>query len=508
VGPILLKVYNSYVKFKKALTPVIDYKNKFNEAFDNVKHAYDIKLRTYNSEIAKKEKEITEKKVELFEVDTQIEHYEFELNHSITKRAFNNFINKKTKDENYEKHLGVISIIRKDFETLSALFEEITIPTKINEEERKKLEERKKVSDEFRGYFIKPLDRIILYIDDLDRCSDEKVLEVIQAVHLLMAFPLFNVVVGVDKRCVNNALIYKNLVQYSQFASLDEIKKTGIHVILPGEYLEKIFQIPFQLSEAKNDDIKGMVDKFLEGQFEIKPVIQITRDTKFNIEPTVEDIQKSTEYNLKLQEEFTEIVETTSEDLSVSNEHKREDVETNESVKKQNLIKATDLKLKKEEKELLREMIWLVGKTPRTIKRFLNIYRIVRAHQSLIINAQQQKQEFLAIMFILAINIGEKKKFAQVLMDCILENKEKRLIDVFDCQELKKTYKKDYEEFAKIRTDIAAINLTAELLQIESQYFHEHIKLVGRFSFGSVEYNGESEDDKEQPQKSKENINA
>ena len=36
----------------------------------------------------------------------------------------------------------------------------------------------------------KKLERIILYIDDLDRCSDDKVMEVLEAVHLLMAFPV------------------------------------------------------------------------------------------------------------------------------------------------------------------------------------------------------------------------------------------------------------------------------------------------------------------------------
>ncbi len=40
------------------------------------------------------------------------------------------------------------------------------------------------------------IDRIVLYIDDLDRCPEVKVVEVLQAVHLLLAYPLFVVVVG------------------------------------------------------------------------------------------------------------------------------------------------------------------------------------------------------------------------------------------------------------------------------------------------------------------------
>ncbi len=41
-------------------------------------------------------------------------------------------------------------------------------------------------------------ERIVIYIDDLDRCSETKVYEVLQAIHLLLAFDLFVVVVGVD----------------------------------------------------------------------------------------------------------------------------------------------------------------------------------------------------------------------------------------------------------------------------------------------------------------------
>jgi hypothetical protein len=42
------------------------------------------------------------------------------------------------------------------------------------------------------------IDRIVLYVDDLDRCAPRRVVEVLQAVHLLLAFPIFVVVVAVD----------------------------------------------------------------------------------------------------------------------------------------------------------------------------------------------------------------------------------------------------------------------------------------------------------------------
>ncbi|NVZ67503.1 hypothetical protein HX867_35930, partial [Pseudomonas gingeri] len=49
--------------------------------------------------------------------------------------------------------------------------------------------------------------RIVIYIDDLDRCPPEKVVDVLQAVHLLLTFPIFVVMVAVDVRWVSNALL-------------------------------------------------------------------------------------------------------------------------------------------------------------------------------------------------------------------------------------------------------------------------------------------------------------
>jgi hypothetical protein len=71
-----------------------------------------------------------------------------------------------------------------------------------------------------------PLERIVLYIDDLDRCEPKKVVDVLAAVHLLLALPLFVVVVAVDPRWLHKCL--------------EEAR-------LSPEYLDKVFQIVFAL---------------------------------------------------------------------------------------------------------------------------------------------------------------------------------------------------------------------------------------------------------------------
>ncbi|MEJ0017261.1 MAG: P-loop NTPase fold protein [Acetobacteraceae bacterium] len=94
-------------------------------------------------------------------------------------------------------------------------------------------------------------DRIVLYIDDLDRCTEQQVYAVLQAIHLLLAFDLFVVVVGVDQGWVQNALA-------RQFAPeggpAEDEKQRRVRAI---QYLEKIFQIAFWLSPLSSNAETG-----------------------------------------------------------------------------------------------------------------------------------------------------------------------------------------------------------------------------------------------------------
>jgi len=84
-------------------------------------------------------------------------------------------------------------------------------------------------------------DRIVLYIDDLDRCTEDQIYSVLQAIHLLLAFESFVVVVGVDVKAVQNALA-KGLGTPLSSQPYDLTRSRSI------AYLEKIFQIAFWLN--------------------------------------------------------------------------------------------------------------------------------------------------------------------------------------------------------------------------------------------------------------------
>ncbi|MBE1603838.1 P-loop NTPase fold protein [Actinopolymorpha pittospori] len=96
-----------------------------------------------------------------------------------------------------------------------------------------------------------PLERVVLYIDDLDRCSPRKVVDVLAAVHLLLALRLFIVVVAVDPQWLRHCL-----EQYHSelFGGTD-----GVTGVAPLDYLDKIFQVVFTLRPMGSE-----VDRFIE----------------------------------------------------------------------------------------------------------------------------------------------------------------------------------------------------------------------------------------------------
>ncbi|SPE22357.1 hypothetical protein SBA3_10008 [Candidatus Sulfopaludibacter sp. SbA3] len=154
-------------------------------------------------------------------------------------RSLARFLAERTRSEDYRKYLGLISTIRQDFDALG-----------------KRLTGAAGDGDQFR-----PVDRIVLYIDDLDRCPEDKVMEVLQAVHLLLAYPLFVVVVGVDPRW----LLHSLRGTFKAFQAGDEpgISNGDVWQTTPQNYLEKIFQIPFSLRPMTQLGYATFIDALL-----------------------------------------------------------------------------------------------------------------------------------------------------------------------------------------------------------------------------------------------------
>lgn len=348
----------------------------------------------------------------ILEIETSIDE-EYSKTSDITQLAITNFISSKNEQEAYQKHLGIITTIRKDFETLSELFSdlnkpEMPLPSVREKEHRESIETDKAVITES-FHTNKKLERIILYIDDLDRCSDDKVMEVLEAVHLLMAFPLFIVIVGVDERSVHNALINRQLDRYRGIEH--SVINNHFHKIAPREYLEKIFQIPFHLPVPEASGILKLIDDLI-------PVVgpAVVYKTPENKETTPADPKPnqsqakvdSQPKNLASEPEAMYNITSKSSDektVKPAEDSKPAEQEVVTVVPENVLITA-------DEKEYLQLLSCLVGTNPRSIKRYINIYRIVKTHDNSNVSS---KEQMVTLLFLTALFTGKFKETAFML---------------------------------------------------------------------------------------------
>ena len=134
----------------------------------------------------------------------------------------------------YQRHQGVVGSLHRDFRFLDA-----------------KMRAYRAGRSLLDG--LPAVDRVVLYIDDLDRCPPAKVHEVLEAVHLLLALELFVVVVvvGVDPRYQQRSL--RQRYRTLRTAGDDYLQA------MPVEYLEKIFQIPLTLPAMTTEGYARLV---------------------------------------------------------------------------------------------------------------------------------------------------------------------------------------------------------------------------------------------------------
>lgn len=148
------------------------------------------------------------------------------------------FVNARISGDDYGKHLGLMQQIKQD---LAALSSRLTL-NKSNEKEIQQL-------------FPRGPARVFLYIDDLDRCPPDRVVEVLEAVQLLLNTKLFVVILAIDDRYIARALeqVYAGVLKRRG-------KPSGI------DYLEKIIQIPYRMRPISPET----VEKYFRSQLTIK----------------------------------------------------------------------------------------------------------------------------------------------------------------------------------------------------------------------------------------------
>ena len=300
------------------------------ERYETQKSAYEASILTAEKELAKAEKELEIAKKEEQQLQDRIRTIEYQLE-SVPTQLLRGFVDERSQSKDYRDRLGLMALVRRDFEHLSNLIE---IQNK--ELKKKNQPDNKQI-----------INRIVLYIDDLDRCPTNKVVEVLQAVHLLLAFPLFVVMVAVDSRWLSTSLQnhYKELLSLNDGSS----PLNHFHQASPHDYLEKIFQIPFWLNplveEARMRIVRGLLKDSI--------VAPQGKELGSNIFPTLPTGNTST-------------TNRNRDHRSIS-----QNLETN--------FTPQSLDIKTEEYQFIHELQSLLGESPRSVKRFVNVYRLIKS---------------------------------------------------------------------------------------------------------------------------------
>lgn len=352
-------------------------------------------------------------------VSKEIEKLKADIDSTTSTRLLAEFIEDRAAATDYRRHLGLLALIRRDFEKLRDLFEQ----------QRKETKEGKGSTDE------KKIDRIVLYIDDLDRCPPDRVVQVLQAIHLLLAFPLFVVVVGVDSRWITRSLqqSYEWLQEADEVANKNgnEDREENSQIVsgaTPHDYLEKIFQLPFWLP-SMNDDacvefLEGLTKEFREQDGE-QPEQQAQQA---DLEPTplesIEHVPRrvfATGAGPTAQSEATTLTIDAQTNLSlanaVENVVKAEPQTNGGGAEKRSGTQETvdlmprSLTFNENEIKYMKQLVPLIGRSPRAVKRFLNCYRLIKvgltpAEFESFVGTEGESQSYKAAMILLGVITG------------------------------------------------------------------------------------------------------
>jgi KAP family P-loop domain/Common central domain of tyrosinase len=164
------------------------------------------------------------------------EHADAELARIESGEAVHDYFAERAVSSDYTARMGLLATIRRDFGDLRTWLRDPKRPGPAT-------------------------DRIILYVDDLDRCSSARVVEVLEAVHLLLALDLFVVVVGVDPRWLLGSLEDRFSAQFARRGRAGRGWQTT-----PEDFLEKIFQIPFTVRPMDAAGFERLMFDLLPGQ--------------------------------------------------------------------------------------------------------------------------------------------------------------------------------------------------------------------------------------------------
>ncbi len=226
---------------------------------------YETKLEALPQQLEARREQIFEKQLEkdkeISSLEGEIKALEEKVNAQrkrIPKNVYaslESFVSDRLQSGSYQKHLGLMQQVKDDLADLS---QRLLPPPASSKEFQWKIDQLQKV-------FPRGPARVIVYIDDLDRCPPDRVVQVLEAIQLLVKTPLFIAVLAIDERYITRAL-----EQHYKGILLRHGSPSGT------DYLEKIIQLPYR--------VRPIMAPALENYLRSQVVIQdnATGSTKFS----------------------------------------------------------------------------------------------------------------------------------------------------------------------------------------------------------------------------------
>jgi hypothetical protein len=407
------KLIAAVVALASSLGPLLP---RARRALRFVEQARESKLALIKQKTAEKENELRAEEQDLKdraeqakrEVDQArkaVKDFDAQLQALRADHQMADYIMQRRGSTDYTQHLGVIARARNDFMHLATLLG--AVRREAEDDLRKRAEQtEKKRKDEGKPPLLPRIERIILYIDDLDRCPEKCVVDVLQAVHLLLAFPLFVVVVGVDSRWLLHSLRQHSKAFEQELEVADISHEERLHwEATPLNYLEKIFQIPFTLRLMTPQGFGKLVDNIFKHTGEASTAKAISEEL-----PKTERAA------------FPDLTEQSSSQFPSSPTPSRSDeAPFDEEINRH----PGYLGIEEEERKFIKRLFTLIP-SPRAGKRLINIYRLLRAsaeedngHH---FQADEAYRQYQPALILLAILIGYPAQ-ATVMLRELIEQK-------------------------------------------------------------------------------------
>lgn len=216
----LISLVGVYVHAGKVLVgELLEHYAEFQKVVDRV-------AATHSEAKAVRRQEIIEGDSDLRELETKVVEAEATVRKAKGELAFgtfvslHEFVHARVLGDPYDARLGPLQGVQSDLRELSR-----TISGRLELDMHRLVQ-----------LFPRGPARVALFIDDLDRCPPERVVEVLEATQLLLKTELFVVVLALDARYVSRALehVYDGVLSRNGSPS-------GL------DYIEKIIQIPFRV---------------------------------------------------------------------------------------------------------------------------------------------------------------------------------------------------------------------------------------------------------------------